>query len=174
MAEQEKQPFWCNACQLEVPLDQTKVTDIQAAEGEWLFFAQTVHALCGTPVQEKDNKIRVAELRPRGIGKTAEAEADRAAWHHQEALTDAFVSNAMRVHVQHTEQTLKEMLRRAIELVEQNPRNEPMRTEIPRSAVERMLAEDLRAFSSSVPQVEGLAAALFDAGWRPTIDRLAR
>lgn len=116
---------------------------------------------------EQEKQFQVVGLPP----KWSETPEDvrRAA----DALT-SFSHAAYRAQVAQREEDLKEMLRRAIELVEQNPRNEPMRTEVSRPAVERMLAEDLRAFSSSVPQVEGLAAALFDAGWRPTIDRLVR
>lgn len=172
MAEQEKLPHLAtdpNGFMRGCRCDLTEDHDV-AAFGPHQFVA-------GGPVNAPE--IRVAELRPRGLGKTAEAEADRAAWHAQEALTDAFVSNAMRVHVQHTEQTLKEMIRRAIELVEENPRNEPMRTPVSRPAVERMLAEDLgrselgRSAFTDAGRAE-LAKELFDDGWRPTIDRLVR
>lgn len=168
--DQEKQ-FWCNACLFDVPLDHTKVIDIRTEEGERLFFAQTVHTLCGTPLQEKGNQLRVAGLSPKW-SETSE-DVKRAG----EAL-DAFASNSYRVHVQQTEEQLKEVLRAALKLVEENPPNEPMRSYVPRPAVERMLAEDLRDVEPHIDLTEAgraaVARALFDAGWRPTIDRLVR
>lgn len=95
-----------------------------------------------------------------------------------DALT-SFTHAAYRVQVAQREEDLKTAIRRAIELVEQNPRNEPMRTEISRPAVERMLAEDLgrlqlgRSAFTDAGRAE-LATELFDLGWRPTIDRLVR
>lgn len=169
--EKKSATFWCNACLLDVPLDQTKVTDIRTAEGERLFFAQTVHTLCGTPVQEKETKFNVAGLPP----KWSETPEDvrRAA----DALA-SFTRDAYQVQVAQREEDLKEILRRAIKLVEENPPNEPMRTPVSRPAVERMLAEDLdEALTLNTltqAKLDEVARTLFDAGWRPTIDRLVR
>lgn len=133
---------------------------------------------CACPHGRDHGPLRVAELRLHGFGKTEQAEADRASWHAQEAL-DAFAGNAYRVYVQQTEEQLKEVLRAALKLVEENPRNEPMRAEIGRPAVERMLAEDIRSVQEisvllSSAEQGRLVTALFDLGWRPTIDRLVR
>lgn len=163
----EKQ-LWCNACQLDVPLDQAKVVDIRTVEGERLFFAQTVHALCGSPVQEKENKIHVTELRPRGLRRTENLLESA-------NVLASFTSGAYQAQVAQREEDLKTMVRNAIKLVEENPPNEPMRTPVSRPAVERMLAEDIaEALVPETVLAQDLAKKLFDAGWRPTIDRLVR
>lgn len=166
MPDQEKQ-FWCPTCLFDVPLDQAKVVDIRAAEGEQLFFAQTVHALCRTPLQEKDSQLRVAGLPP----KWSETAEDVRRMGDELA---SFTHDAYRVQVAQREEDLKAMVRRAIQLVEENPPNEPMRTPISRPAVERMLAEDLERTGLGRGEREDLAHELFDLGWRPTIERLAR
>lgn len=110
-------------------------------------------------------------LRPHGDVKTAE---------QAESVFDSFTSDVYRVHVRQTEAQLREMVQQAIKLVEENPRNEPMRTEISRPAVERMLVEDLKHVDVHGYALRldsdllAVARALFDAGWRPTIDRLVR
>lgn len=94
----------------------------------------------------------------------------------QAAINEA-VTGARVTFVQQTEEQLKNVVRAALKLVKENPRNEPMQAYVPRPAVEWMLAEDLAAISTLTSSPEGraqIATALFDLGWRPTIDRLVR
>jgi len=164
----DEKMFWCSTCRHEVPEDQTKETKVHGSAGELLFMPQRVHSLCGTPVTEY-----MAGTVPFARGGIVSNAAAQEAWKIQEQLTDSFVSHAMRVHVQHREQEWREMIQAALKLVEENPRNEPMRTEISRPAVERMLAEDLCAVGADLDS-DVRAHELFDLGWRPTIDRLVR
>lgn len=90
------------------------------------------------------------------------------------AVSEVFVSWSKAL-----DEDLKDVVRRAIKLVEENPRNEPMRTELSRPAVESMLIQDLdrsqlgHSTLTDAGRAE-LAKELFDAGWRPTIDRVVR
>lgn len=141
--------------------DEKKIQGVRPAG----YFVDEVPAF--TPGGIVNGPQRVTEdflTRPHGDEKTSE---------RAQELFNQVTGNAYRAYMQQSEEQLKDVVRKAMKLVEQNPRNEPMRAEISRPAVERMLAEDLSAFGN-VPQVAGLATVLFDAGWRPTIDRLVR
>lgn len=159
----DEKTYWCPNCQVHAAESATCLADSPPG-----FMRQRVHNLCDRPVFRSDEPIpanvRVAELRPRGFGKTAEA---------AETL-NGFVNRAWMTHVARQEEVLKEMMQAAIKLVEENPRNEPMRTEIGRPAVERMLAEDLERTGLGYGERVDLAHELFDLGWRLTIDRLVR
>jgi hypothetical protein len=122
--------------------------------------APEVEHLFGTP-----RRITVESLRPRPVPEGA-AEI-------QAAINEA-VTGARATFVQQSEEQLKDVVRAALKLVEENPRNEPMQAYVSRPAVERMLAADLERTGLGAGERADLAHELFDAGWRPTIDRLVR